>query len=535
MLSSLQSFMDAAAPAVRRAIFSRYGRCLGFSMMVCVLSACLPLPRLSVKGAAMGELPEPTFQTSKSPAVTAGEEVALLVDASVLRLESLERSDPLPTFEVPEVSLASASIQDALQMVVGNQRVQYSISRALDGSQTQFGAVSAFNLSGSFDRVIDSLSRSIGFFYAYRNGVLHISPDRQFVFGLPPVEDAFAGVATTLQAMGARGLNLNKAARTVSFRASRPAYEAIREYLEYVRVNRAIVTYDVWIYEVILNDNDSGGIAWNKFRLAQENAYGGNSANVTGSAAQPTDGLGIALIYNTKYFSLDLFAKFLRSQGTLRTLSQPKLALLSGTQGQIKAGRKFVYVSQVGQTTSVAGSVTSTQTAELQTGVDMTLKASVDGGSIFTEVKLRADELNQFNTFTALGTQLLLPDTSAREVTTMVRSRPGDVVLLGGINIAREQNDRSGMPAPGGTQVPTSYVNNAQRAELVIVLRPRLIRFGELPATGAGLSPASLAGVGHQTEYDAVRVSHDLPAALPNSDGASLRLETTLPLRLFAR
>ena len=312
----------------------------------------------------MGELPEPTLQMARSGG--GGEEdVALLADANVLRLESLEKSEPLPTFEVPEVSLASASIQDALQMVVGNRRVQYSITRALDGSQTQFGAVSAFNLSGPFDRVIDSLSRSIGFFYAWRNGMLHVSPDRQFVFGLPPVEDAFAGVATTLQAMGARGLNLNKAARTVSFRASRPAYEAIREYLEYIRENRAIVTYDVWIYEVILNDNDSGGIAWNKFRLAQENAYGGNSANVSGSAAQPTDGLGIALIYNTKYFSLDLFAKFLRSQGTLRTLSQPKLALLSGTQGQIKAGRKFVYVSQVGQTTSVAGSVTSTQTAEV--------------------------------------------------------------------------------------------------------------------------------------------------------------------------
>ena len=414
----------------------------------------------------------------QSTALPDEDDVTVIGDKTVLRLSSPARSDPLPVFQVEEVSLASASIHDALRMIVGRNRVSYSIARAMDGSPSQFGAVTAYQLGGSFSQVLESLSRSMGFFYTYREGVLEISPEAQFFFTLPPVEDAFGGIQTTLQAMGARGISLDKGARAVSFRASRPVVEAIRGYLDYIRENRAIVTYDAWIYEVILADNNRGGVAWNKFRVGVDNNYGGNSASVSGTAAQPTEGLGVSLVYNSRYFNLDLFVKFLRSQGTLRTLSQPKLALLSGTKGQIKAGRKVVYVSQVGQTNTGITTSTSTQTAELQTGVDMTLTTNVDEGTIFTEVKLKADELNQFNVFTALGTQLQLPDTSAREIVTTVRSRAGDVVLLGGITVAREQNDRSGFPLFGAANLlPTAFNASIQRAELVIVLRPRIIRF----------------------------------------------------------
>jgi type II secretory pathway component GspD/PulD (secretin) len=414
----------------------------------------------------------------QSTALPEEDDVTVLSDKTVLRLSAPARSDPLPVFQVDEVSLASASIHDALRMIVGRNRVSYSIARAMDGSPSQFGTVTAYQLGGSFSQVLESLSRSMGFFYTYREGVLEITPEAQFFFTLPPVEDAFGGIQATLQAMGARGISLDKGARAVSFRASRPVVEAVRGYLDYIRENRAIVTYDAWIYEVILADTNNGGVAWNKFRVGVDNNYGGNSANISGTAAQPTEGLGISLVYNSRYFNLDLFVKFLRSQGTLRTLSQPKLALLSGTKGQIKAGRKVVYVSQVGQTSTGITTSTSTQTAELQTGVDMTLTTNVDEGTIFTEVKLKADELNQFNVFTALGTQLQLPDTSAREIATTVRSRAGDVVLLGGITVAREQNDRSGFPLFGAANIlPTAFNASIQRSELVIVLRPRIIRF----------------------------------------------------------
>lgn len=410
----------------------------------------------------------------------AGDTVVLDTDASAKSfiLSRMDEGDPLPTFDVGPLSMQNVKISEALRLVASGRPISFSVARALDGTEAQGGTISAQDLSGSFDNLIRSLSDSMGFFYSYKGGVLHIKPDEQFVLSLPPFETSIAGINETLDGLGARNLKIDKTAYMATFRATKPVYERIAAYVNHLKETRSIVVYDTWIYEVQLNDSTEGGISWNKFTYTEPGSVSRGSVGVSGSGSQPTNGLGVSFVYNGSAFSLDLLVKFLKSQGTLHTLSQPKLAVLTGTKGQIKAGRKLTYISQVGQSTTAANTTATTATSsELQVGVDMTLTANVDEGTIYSDVKLKAEDLLQFNEFTALGTQLKLPDTSNREINTVIRSRPGDVILLGGITVNRDQDSDAGLPGMWRGIFTTSTSKKRERSEMIIVMRPRVISF----------------------------------------------------------
>ena len=77
----------------------------------------------------------------------------------------------------------------------------------------------------------------------------------------------------------------------------------------------------------------------------------------------------------------------------------------------------------------------------------------------------------KFNRFTALGTDLTLPQTADREVRTSIRARPGDIILLGGITVSKDSIDVS-----NGITASTKN-GDSSRSELVIALKPKVVRF----------------------------------------------------------
>jgi MSHA biogenesis protein MshL len=295
----------------------------------------------------------------------------------------------------------------------------------------------------------------------------------QFILTIPPVLDLLDSSGATISNLGGRNVNLNKSSGTISFTATKTAYNAINNYIRYIKETRSVVSYDTWIYEVTLNDSQESGIQWNKFGYTS----GANSANLSGnSATQASSPLGLSLIFGAGKFNMDVLVQFLQSQGNLKTLSQPKIAVLSGSKGTIKAGRKITYVSQVGQSTVGTTLTSSASTATLQLGTDLTLTADVDDGTVYTKIDLKVDDLNQLSVNNILGSQITLPDTITREINTTVRARPGDVILLGGVSTSRDTDNGDGIPL-GGNALTTHKNTQSQRSELVIILKPQIIKF----------------------------------------------------------
>jgi MSHA biogenesis protein MshL len=228
------------------------------------------------------------------------------------------------------------------------------------------------------------------------------------------------------------------------------------------------------------------------------------------TGASGSSGFGIGAVIAGPRFNVDVLVDFLRSQGSVRAISQPRIALMSGSKGSLRVGQSTTYVAKVGSNFNGNLTQLSVETQSLQTGFELTLFGEEHEGTVYTHINLSLADLVKFNRFTAVDTDLTLPQTAEREVKTTVRARPGDIVLLGGIATQRDTLDvNNGVGA-------TRKTGAVERSELVIALKPRIVRFAESgaavtkpaaglpavlitpagePAAAKGVSAAPAAGV----------------------------------------
>ncbi|MEC5217385.1 hypothetical protein RCH09_002343 [Actimicrobium sp. GrIS 1.19] len=174
-----------------------------------------------------------------------------------------------------------------------------------------------------------------------------------------------------------------------------------------------------------------------------------------------------------------MLINFLQTQGNVKAISRPRLAVISGTRGSLRVGQSTTYVSKVGTNFSTSVNQVTTETRDLKTGLDLTLFGDFSDNTVYTRIGLAISEIVSLSKFTALGTDLTLPTTADREINTVVRARPGDMILLGGITIDRDASDaRRGLSQNGRSDSVT-------RSELVLAMKAKVVYF-----RGKGYQPA---------------------------------------------
>lgn len=405
--------------------------------------------------------------------------------------ESMD-SDPLPEFPVKGFSYTNAAAYDVIRTLISYGDRDITLAYDLSQGSTGKRSISAYNVKGTFASVLASLSHTVGFFYRYKNGVLYISSDKQYITALPPVAELLESIPSVVRNLGGMDVLVDRSARLVSFRANRTAYEKIQGYLNYIRANRSLITYDCYIWEVVLNDHSQMGINWRAFpqRLASESAVSGVAATYDGdahsaalnltSAASLANGVGIGMAVKSSHFALSTMLDFLQSQGTVNNVSQPKISLLSGTTAQFRNGNSIQYISKIAPGAISNGTFLpgSADTATLQTGITMTIAGDISDDTVFSDVSLKmADLVRMDKAQVAVGqngtsTTISLPVSADREISTRVRVRPGDAIIIGGINLQQVSNAFTGVGP-----LPTSSDKEVQRSELVVVLIPRVAHF----------------------------------------------------------
>lgn len=395
----------------------------------------------------------------------------------------LVEGDKLPDVTVKTFSIGVSTIPEIMKMILKDTNLTFTIDQDDPASSIVRRQMSATHMSGSLKKVLDTFSNGAGFFYEYREGVLHITPDRQFIAKVPPINNLFESIPLTFQSLGATGVFLDKSTRTIIYRASMPVQSKVSNYLKWVRDNTSMIVYETYIAEVILNDSINTGIQWNKFNWTD--SAGKTNLNVAGGSSLAAGSLGVGALYTGTNMSVDMLASFLKTQGTVNQVSKIPMMLMSGGSAYFRSGNTDYYISSMSQpTVGTNGSVIngSAMTTPLTTGIEIVLNGDVYDNTVKTYVSLKMDSLIGYRPFPNGSANFEAPMTTDRAVKTETRVKDGDTILIAGINSEKYAENSSGFPWFGNwTAFPTSRGRSAHKTELVIVMRPKVIRFNHAP------------------------------------------------------
>ena len=278
---------------------------------------------------------------------------------------------------------------------------------------------------------------------------------------------------------------VNKETGVISVRATSRQHEKVQEFLDRVmRSARRQVMIEATIIEVDLADNYQQGIEWSK--VATSTGFSLSPATNTQNAGSNIS--PFTLTYRNISRGLNIFVDMLRGFGTTKVLSSPKLTVLNNQTATLKVSEDFVYFNvkqdiAAGNSNTNAVTTTTTTPQSVSIGFFMNLTAQVgDDDMVTLNVRPSISSIAALkqDPNPALTVVNEVPQIRTREIESMMRVRSGDVAVLGGLMEDRMDNRSGRFPGLGDIpvlgEIFTTRNNASRKTELVIVLRPTVIR-----------------------------------------------------------
>ena len=311
--------------------------------------------------------------------------------------------------------------------------------------------------------------------------------------------------------------------------------DRVREYLEQLRNGRPLVVLQLYIWEVQLNNENAEGINWTSLKFPK---IGGNSQDLNLSApatAFPAIASGVTFgAVTAGKISANLIASFLSTQGRVQTISNPQITFISGSSAQFNVGGQTNYISSIGQlvtASNISGTTTGSSTSgvgtntvstsSIATGLSIGVSGAYEAGVVFANFNLNITNLQGLNPTNSGGETIDLPTTTNRQVSTIIRVRPGDNLVMAGMVSSSDTNSRQGIPLPGDARIPMYGDDTLLNNELVIMVKPSVVLFSDKISTEEAKAKEDAKPL-----PAAVMIDKDgaKELALPGRDAAVLRL-----------
>lgn len=278
---------------------------------------------------------------------------------------------------------------------------------------------------------------------------------------------------------------INQDAGMLTITGTKKQLDRAEEYLKKImkRLHKEILV-EAQIFEVTYSYDKTEGIDWSKFQLG-----------ISGSS-DATRSRAAGLLDNTTFrkpnyligyeFSMEGLVSFLKTQGDVRVVSSPKVMTLNNQSAVINVGKELNYRYDLGSTTTATTS-TPVTTVNYQVGstfVGITLDITpqvTDDDYIMLKINPIVSELDPEGTHVdaTTGIPYLAPDIKLKQLSSVVKVKDGNKVLVGGlIGKNEEKRDTS---VPGLSSIP--LIGNAFKSEskvitnseLIIVLIPHIV------------------------------------------------------------
>jgi hypothetical protein len=399
--------------------------------------------------------------------------------------------DPLPAAPIPQPFGAISADPVTLIRELARQRgFSVSADQAIADRR-----VSLLLNPMPTSKAIEAITNAANLSYTFDGNTLELSGSRKYTLSLPPLSSQsinegdsyekrdkpfYEEIAATLTALGAQNVQHAVSGRAISFSAGPEAAKAVKAYARELQAKRVRITYDLWIAEVSDTSDDARGIRWDQLQLSigalDLSLNGGNTV---------TDGYNIVTNFSAGGVDIDMIASFLEKEGTVEVVSNPTVALISGSAVRLDDTTTTPYlafepIAPTGtDNEDVASVTTGVDTREQVTGIVLELAGDYHSGLVTTQLRLTVSDTLGFVEFQVGDISSQQPRTTQRTITTQISTPPGQTVVIGGIARSSSTGDRQGVPLLGKI-LPflfSSEQATKDQKQLVIALVPRIVRF----------------------------------------------------------
>ncbi len=434
-----------------------------------LLVSCAPV---DVPSARNLSIPSPTMAAQRASTVNERpDSVVYLPLGSDVLVPKAFGGGSLPSEIVGPFELRSENVAGALQLILAD----YEMPMAFETDAAFERTVTVANLRGPLGRVVSKICSLADLYCSYEDGLLVVKETQTFTVTVPPISgdgDLLANLATGLEAITGTAPITESATRTIIYEATNRTSELANRYFQRVRASTALIVFEVYIWEVSLGTGNSTGIDWQNISTFGDFEVGVDIADGAAADFNPIS-IGLPTRGSVDFGSEDVF-QFISEYGAVKTISQPQITVLSGAEASLRAADTVNYVSSLTRSTEDGETTVSTETDSVDTGFTLTISSNWDNATVYGTIDINLEEFRGFQDFDADGTILQLPETTERELSTHIRIRPGDSLLIAGLVREVDEFDKAGAGFDEPL-IPTSRTLKTTNTELVFLLKPRVI------------------------------------------------------------
>lgn len=456
------------------------GTTCGALVAVALLGACasvnVPEPRSM-------DIPNPTQAEKRRDAINERpDSVMYLPLGRDVLMPEIATDDPLPSDPVGPFELRGETLAGALQLILAD----YDVPLAFQASDGLNRPITVANLRGPLNQVVRRVCGLAQLYCSYEDGILIVKDTQTFTVKIPPISQDtgfMQNIAAGLRAIIGTDPIIDASTRTIIYQANQRNADMAVRYFQRMRSSTAMIVFETYIWEVSLNSGNSTGINWSHLEsFGKFNTGISFSGDVGPNFTNPIS-IGIPTTSNIAgpggVLSATEVFKFLSQFGAVKTISQPQITVLSGSKATLRAADRQNYVANITETIDSGQSSTSVSTSSVDTGFRLEIQSAWDNATVYANIDIALTDVQQIEDFAFSSggggsTQIQLPKTTEREVTTQVRIRPGDSLLIAGL-VRETDNLSSSGPGFMSPILPTSRAIESRNLELVFLMRPRVI------------------------------------------------------------
>ena len=293
---------------------------------------------------------------------------------------------------------------------------------------------------------------------------------------------------------------INKNAGLITITATKQQLDRFKNYLHRLQSKVQLqVLIDVQLLAVTMSEGKTTGIDWKQLyalqnidlsihHLSNQNVTKWTDDNGDVSISEMTNG-GINAVGNLVSIKaggkLNQIIKFLKTQGDVTSISNPKVLTLNNQPALITAGTEYFYQikSSTNQQGSGGGLAATTQNNLIQSvfaGVLLTITPEIsDDNTITLKINPSLSETTRDISQTVNTGREMPPDLNRRQLSSVVTVKDGNRIILGGLINTKNSTKTNKVPLLGDIPLISPLFKYSEKTketqELVIIIEPHII------------------------------------------------------------
>jgi MSHA biogenesis protein MshL len=289
-------------------------------------------------------------------------------------------------------------------------------------------------------------------------------------------------------AEGSTAVIVNAESGILTVRATTREHRQIQGFLDQVLVSaQRQVMIEATVVEVKLNDQYQLGVDWSL--IANGAGWSVEQALIGTNLSEEPFSLLTYADPDTRRGDVTANIGMLRQFGDVKVLSSPRIMAINNQTALLKVVDNLVYFTIEADTVATDGIATTTFTSTVHTvpvGFVMSVTPQInDTDTVILNIRPTISRVTSFvrdpnPSLAPFNIESSVPQIQVREMDSLLRINSGQTAVLGGLIQDSVDLNRSGTPVlselPGIGDAFSYRDNRVSRSELVIFLRPRVIR-----------------------------------------------------------